>query len=172
LLNKPKGFITTTIDDRSRPTVLDLLTDIEDRVFPVGRLDADTTGALILTNDGDFAQGTARPEFHIKKLSRARVVGTFSKKRENLLKNGIDIGRYTTKPAEVKLIKQMPRAAIVEIAISEGKNRQIRKMFSAVGNDVIDLERIAIGPIYLGGLKLGHYRKLTRQEIEGLRRKN
>ncbi|MDR0885335.1 MAG: rRNA pseudouridine synthase [Clostridiales Family XIII bacterium] len=171
-LNKPKGFITTTQDEKDRLTVLDLVKDIDERVFPVGRLDEDTSGLLILTNDGEFANKLMHPKNHVQKTYRAKVLGDFTRKREALLRKGVDIGGYITKPAEVNLIKQAPKYSIVEIKISEGKNRQVRKMFSAVGNKVMELERTAIGDVYLGGLKQGHYRKLTRQEIDRLQGEN
>ena len=171
MLNKPKGYITTAKDEQDRLTVLDLVTDIKERVFPVGRLDANTTGLLIMTNDGDFAQSLSHPGNKIYKTYRARVAGTISPERIKKLENGVDIGGFVTSPAMVKLIKQSSGSALVEIKIHEGKNRQVRKMFSAVGNKVIDLERVAVGDLYIGNLLKGHYRKLTNNEIEMLKKK-
>jgi 23S rRNA pseudouridine2605 synthase len=165
MLNKPKGFITTAKDEEHRPTVMDLISDISERIFPVGRLYANTTGLLIMTNDGDFAQALSHPGNKIYKTYRAKVMGTISDVRLRKLRHGVDIGGFTTSPAIVKLIKQSKTSAIVEIKIYEGKNRQVRKMFAAVGNKVMELERTAIGDLYMGKLMEGHYRKLSVTEI-------
>ncbi len=169
MLNKPKGFITSADDEKGRPTVMKLVADIEERLFSIGRLDYNTSGMLLMTNDGDLAYKLAHPKHQIFKTYRARVSGQISGERLSRLRNGVDIGGYVTSKAVVNVIKQAERSTIVEIKISEGKNRQVRKMFAAVGNKVLDLERIAIGDLYLGHLKQGHYRKLTRQEIEYLK---
>lgn len=168
MLNKPKGFITSAKDEQDRATVMELVKDIPERVFPVGRLDSETTGLLIMTNDGDFSQNISHPKNKIYKTYKARVAGVISDERIRKLEKGVDIGGFVTAPAIVKLIKQSKGSAVVEIKIHEGKNRQVRKMFGAVGNKVIDLERTAIGHIYLGNLMTGHYRKLTKSEIHGL----
>ncbi|MDR1068446.1 MAG: rRNA pseudouridine synthase [Clostridiales Family XIII bacterium] len=169
-LNKPKGYITTTDDDRSRPTVMELASDIEERIYPVGRLDADTTGLLLMTNDGQLAHKLTHPKSEMVKTYRARVTGVISNERLGRLRRGVDIGGYRTAPAEAELIRQGKTSALVEIRIHEGKNRQIRKMFAAVGNKVLDLERTAVGDIRLGNLKQGHYRKLKQNEIDLLRK--
>jgi len=167
-LNKPAGYITSLKDEKGRPTVMDLLEDVESRVFPVGRLDFDTTGLLILTNDGDFSYKVAHPGHEILKTYRVCVEGVLSKERLAKLRKGVDLGDFVSSPAFVELIKQNHGNAITDIKIHEGKNRQIRKMFAAVGNKVKTLERTAIGNIKLGGLKPGHYRKLKREEIREL----
>ena len=167
-LNKPRGYITSLNDERGRPVVTGLVTDIAERLFPVGRLDCDTSGLLIMTNDGDLANKLAHPKHHVDKTYRAKVSGIVSSERLARLRNGVDIGGFTTAKARVEVIKQSENYAIVEIKIHEGKNRQIRKMFNAVGNRVIDLERTAVGEIYLGRLKEGHYRKLSKSELEYL----
>jgi 23S rRNA pseudouridine2605 synthase len=169
-LNKPKDYITTTEDERSRPTVMQLVADIDARIFPVGRLDADTTGLLIMTNDGDLAYKLTHPKSEMPKTYRARVAGVISDERLAKLRRGVDIGGYVTAPAEAKLVKQGKSSAIVELRIREGKNRQVRKMFAAVGNKVIELERVQIGEVRLGNLKQGHYRKLKQNEIEMLKK--
>lgn len=169
MLNKPKGFITSVSDERDRPTVMELMSDVSERVFPIGRLDYNTSGMLLMTNDGDLAHLLTHPKHQVVKTYRARVAGILSPERVARLRKGIDIGGYVTSPAEVTVVKQVDRSAIVEIKIHEGKNRQIRKMFAAVGNKVVDLERVAIGQIYLGHLMIGHYRKLTPQEVEYLK---
>lgn len=169
MLNKPKGFVTTVSDEEGRPTVLDLLTDVSVRVFPIGRLDYNTSGLLLLTNDGDLAYRLTHPKHQVYKTYRARVTGILSEARAAKLRNGIDIGGFVTSKAKVEILKGTANSTIVEIQIYEGKNRQVRKMFAAVGNKVIDLERVAMGELFLGRLKEGHYRKLTQQEIDYLK---
>ena len=169
MLNKPKGYITAMSDDRERPVVADLVSDVGTRVFPVGRLDADTTGLLIMTNDGDVANRLAHPSHEVVKIYRALVSGVLSPQRAAKLRKGVDIGGYTTAEACVKIIKQVRKNTLVEIGIHEGKNRQVRKMCAAVGNKVLELERVSIGEIYLGRLMEGHYRKLKKEEIEYLK---
>ncbi|MDD6191345.1 MAG: pseudouridine synthase [Firmicutes bacterium] len=169
LLNKPLGCITSMDDDKDRITVADYITDIPERIFPVGRLDYNTTGLLLMTNDGDLAQKLAHPGHKVTKTYVATVAGVISDSRINRLRKGVDIGGFVTSPAKVKVIKQNPRSTVIEITIHEGKNRQVRKMCAAVGNKVQKLERVAIGDIRLGRLLSGHYRKLTRDEIEYLK---
>ncbi len=169
LLNKPLGYITTVSDDKNRPTVSDLVADVDARLFPVGRLDYNTSGIIIMTNDGDLAYRASHPKHELTKTYRARVAGVLSREKIAKLRRGVDIGGYVTRPAWVEVIKQGERSAIVEITIHEGKNRQVRKMFAAVGNNVQELERIAIGTIRIGRLKEGHYRKLSKEEIEYLK---
>ncbi|MCI7144839.1 MAG: rRNA pseudouridine synthase [Clostridiales bacterium] len=168
-LNKPTGYITSMKDEHDRLTVADLITDIPERIFPVGRLDYNTSGLLLLTNDGDLAQKLAHPGHEVTKTYLATVEGVISDARLNRLRKGVDIGGFVTSPARVRVAKQMPRSTVVEITIHEGKNRQVRKMFAAVGNNVQKLERVSIGDIRLGRLLQGHYRKLTRQEIDYLK---
>lgn len=169
LLNKPLGYVTTSSDEKDRATVLDLVADVPERIFPVGRLDYNTSGLLILTNDGELAYRLTHPKHHVYKTYRAQVQGVLSNERIARLRRGVDIGGFITSPAQVKVIKQGERSALVEIQIYEGKNRQVRKMFAAVGNKVTALQRIAMGDIRLGRLMEGHYRKLTREEIEYLK---
>lgn len=169
MLNKPTGYITSMDDEKDRPTVIELLSDVEERVFPIGRLDYNTSGLLLLTNDGDLAYRLTHPKHHIYKTYRAKVQGVLSKERVAKLIKGVDIGGFVTSRAKVKIIKQGERSAIVEIQIYEGKNRQVRKMFAAVGNKVLELQRVAVGDLFLGHLKEGHYRKLTPKEIEYLK---
>lgn len=169
LLNKPTGYVTTVSDDKERPTVMDLVRDVDARIFPVGRLDYNTSGMLIMTNDGDFAYKVAHPKHELTKTYRARVSGILSNEKCAKLRKGVDIGGFITSRAKVEIVKGLPRSTVVDITIHEGKNRQVRKMFKAVGNHVQELERIAIGNIRLGRLAEGHYRKLTREEIEYLK---
>ena len=166
LLNKPAGYITTAKDEQDRATVLDLVPDIAERVFPVGRLDMNTTGALILTNDGKAAYRLTHPKTEVFKTYQALVSGVMSKEKLWKLRNGIDIGGYVTKPARVTIIKENKSSTLLEISISEGKNRQVRKMCKAVGNPVQELHRVSIGEVRLGRLREGTYRKLTKAEID------
>lgn len=169
LLNKPMGVITSVEDEQDRDTVMDLVKDVDARLFPVGRLDYNTTGALIMTNDGDLTYRITHPKHELDKTYRAVVKGIISKEKLAKLRNGVDIGGFVTSKAKVRIVKGTQHSTVVEISIHEGKNRQVRKMFAAVGNPVQSLERIAIGKIRLGHLKEGHYRKLTREEVEYLK---
>ena len=169
LPNKPKGYITSMQDEKGRPVVTELVADVDARLFPVGRLDYNTSGMLILTNDGDLTYRLTHPRHQVTKTYRALVSGVLSKEKLFRLRKGVDIGGFVTSPAQVKIIRQAERSAVVDITIHEGKNRQVRKMFAAVGNPVQELQRTAIGDLRLGRLKEGHYRKLTRNEIEYLK---
>lgn len=169
VVNKPLGYITSMQDEKDRDTVADLVADIPQRLFPVGRLDYNTTGLLIMTNDGELTQTLTHPRHEVYKTYVAKVAGVISDSRLAKLRKGVDIGGFVTSPAKVRLVRQMPRHAVVEISIREGKNRQVRKMFAAVGNKVQELHRTAIGEIRLGRLKEGHYRKLTKEEIAYLK---
>jgi 23S rRNA pseudouridine2605 synthase len=169
LLNKPMGVITSASDEKERVTVTELVKDIDARLFPVGRLDYNTTGALIMTNDGELAYRIAHPKHELGKTYRALVKGVISKEKLAKLRNGVDIGGFVTSKAKVQIIKGNQGSTVVEITIHEGKNRQVRKMFAKIGNPVQSLERIAIGTIRLGHLKEGHYRKLTKEEVEYLK---
>ena len=180
-LNKPAGCVTTASDDKGRPTVMQLLTDVEVRVFPVGRLDYDTSGLLLLTNDGDLASRIADPRRKIKKTYMAKIGGKLTPQQLSALRSGIEIElpvgsaekgsfrKYKTKPAEVNIISENASQSLVEITISEGKNRQVRRMFAAAGHRVLQLERTAIGSVRLGRTRPGTYRKLTEAEIESLK---
>ena len=169
LLNKPKGYITSMQDEKGRPVVTELVADVDARLCPVGRLDYNTSGMLILTNDGDLTYRLTHPRHQVTKTYLALVSGVLSKEKLFRLRKGVDIGGFVTSPAQVKIIRQAERSAVVDITIHEGKNRQVRKMFAAVGNPVQELQRTAIGDLRLGRLKEGHYRKLTRNEIEYLK---
>lgn len=170
VVNKPLGYITSMGDDKDRATVAELVSDIPERLFPVGRLDYNTSGLLIMTNDGQLTYTLTHPKHEVYKTYIAKVAGVLSDARVAKLRKGVDIGGFITSPAKVKVIKQMPRHAIVEISIREGKNRQVRKMFATVGNKVQELQRVSIGEIKLGRLMEGHYRKLNREEIEYLKK--
>jgi 23S rRNA pseudouridine2605 synthase len=164
-LNKPPGYITAVKDARGEKTVMDLLKGVRERVYPVGRLDRDTSGLLILTNDGDFACEIMRPKNGIKKTYIATVKGAPSEEALAALKTGIVVDGYKTAPADVKVLKTSFYKSVLKITITEGKNRQIRKMCAAVGCGVSELKRIRIGGLSLGALKEGEYKILRRRPL-------
>ena len=176
-LNKPAGFVTTLSDEKGRPTVASLMTDVTARVFPVGRLDYDSCGLLIMTNDGELAQHVSHPKNMVWKTYTAVVNGCLSKDGLWALRNGVEIelkegGKsrlHKTKPAFVEPVKTSPTKSVYEVRISEGKNRQIRKMFETQGLKVLELQRTAIGKILLGHTHEGGYRKLSKEEINYLK---
>ena len=170
LLNKPIGYVTTVKDQFKRDTVMDLLKNIKLRVVPVGRLDMYTSGALILSNDGEFVNKVTHPSHEIEKTYNVTVKGEVTKEDMKKLENGVDIGNYITKPAKTKILKidESKKISRFQITIHEGKNRQIRKMCKAINKPVLALHRSAIGRINVKDLKLGEYRFLTNKEIEDL----
>ena len=169
MLNKPSGYVTTASDEMGRKTVLDLISDINDRLYPIGRLDKDTEGLLLLTNDGDFAYEVAHPKHNVEKVYHAFVSGVPGKIALSKLEKGVVIDGVKTKNAVVDVLEIGKNSSLVEIKIHEGRNRQIRKMFEAVGHKVIALQRVAVGRITLGNLPLGKWRHLTEAEIKILK---
>ena len=170
LLNKPEGYITTTSDEQGRPTVTELLEEIPQRLFPVGRLDAATTGLLIMTNDGELSYHLSHPSQKVWKTYVARIDGPISNRELSALEKGVDIDGYITRPAKARLIKETASGcSVVELKISEGKNRQVRRMFKALGFNVLELERRAIGNVQLGHTRKGSYRKLSKEEVDYLK---
>lgn len=165
LLHKPVGYVTTLNDPQGRPIVTSLLNNIEARVFPVGRLDFDTSGALLLTNDGDLAQRIQHPSFEVPKTYEARVKGIPDGKALRQLEQGVMIEGRLTAPAKVVLRKAHDRSALLEITIHEGRKRQVRKMCQAVGHHVLELCRIAYGRLRLGSLASGQSRILSSADI-------
>ncbi len=167
LLNKPIGYVTTVNDQFGRDTVLDLV-KVKERVVPVGRLDMYTSGALILTNDGDFVYKVTHPKHEIEKTYTVTVKGIVQDSEVELLRNGVTIGDYKTKPAKVKILKTDIEKNIsrLEITIHEGKNRQIRKMCEAVGRKVLALHRSKIGKIGVKDLEIGKWRYLQPKEVQ------
>lgn len=170
MLHKPKGFITTVKDDAGRPTVMNLVQDISERIFPIGRLDNATSGLLLMTNDGEFANLLMHPKNKIYKTYQARVLGMMTRNEAAKLARGVMIDGVRTAPAIVQILKQTDHSTVVEIKIYEGRNRQVRKMCEAVGHKVLELHRSAIGNLTMGHLKEGHYKKLKPAEVEMLRR--
>jgi len=169
-LNKPKGYVSTVKDQFSRPTVLDLVPDSSKyRLYPVGRLDYDTTGLILLTNDGELTYTLTHPKHEVEKIYVAEVKGVPDKEDILKFKNGILLDDRRTAPACMEIIKATRNECIVKIVIREGRNRQIRKMCDAIGHPIIWLRRDAIGKIKLNGLKPGQWRYLTQKEIEYLK---
>lgn len=167
LLNKPIGYVTTANDQFDRDTVLDLV-KVKERVVPVGRLDMYTSGALILTNDGDFVYKVTHPKHEITKTYTVTVHGIITNEAVDNLRQGVEIDDYVTRPAKVKILKtdEDKNISRLEITIHEGKNRQVRKMCEAVGCRVIALHRSKIGDIRVNDLKLGTWRYLTEKELK------
>lgn len=171
-LNKPAGYLSTAIDDRDRPTVLHLLHNLPVRVYPVGRLDFDTEGLLLLTNDGEFAHKITHPRYHVDKVYIAWVQGHPDEAALEKLRHGIQIEDGVTAPAKVIITERTDNQTCLEITIHEGKKRQIKKMCRAVGHEVQHLRRIQVGPIKLGNLRVGKYRHLSSKEVEALKNEN
>lgn len=168
LLNKPTGYVTTVSDPQGRKTVMDLIPESRKRLYPIGRLDYNTSGLLLVTNDGDLTQKLTHPSFELGKTYVAKVAGEVLAKDVEKLRSGVDIGGFVTSKAEVNLLSSNQKESRVKITIHEGKNRQVRRMFKAIGKEVLELERVAIGKINLSGLKTGECRPLTEKEISYL----
>ena len=169
LLNKPIGYVTTAKDQFNRDSVLDLV-KVKERVVPVGRLDMYTSGALILSNDGDFVYKVTHPKHEINKTYTVTLKGIVKKEEVEQLRKGVDIGGYITRPAKVKYLKidEEKQITRLEIIIHEGKNRQVRKMCETIGYKVIALHRSAIAGIEVKDLELGKWRYLSKKEVENL----
>lgn len=173
LLNKPIGVISSVRDQFRRKTVMDLLgAEIKSRVYPVGRLDYDTSGLLLLTNDGELTFRLTHPSFGVAKTYRVGVKGNITKLALDQLRTGVVLEDGVTAPAKIERIEQKKGNALtlVEITIQEGKNRQVRRMFAKTGYQVVSLQRIAFGPLGLNGLKVGEYRLLSKHEVESLKK--
>ena len=170
LLYKPPGVVTTRADPQRRPTVIDLI-GVREYVYPVGRLDYDTEGLLILTNDGELAATLTHPRHGVERTYEARVVGRPDDQAINRLRRGIPLDGRRTRPADVTILdKGRDRDAVLLVTIREGRNRQVRRMCDAVGHPVRTLKRIRIGPIADRGLRPGEWRELTLREVERLKR--
>jgi len=163
-LHKPAGVVSTAHDTHGRRTVVDLVPTAQ-RLYPVGRLDADTTGLILLTNDGDLAYALTHPRFEVPRTYRARVEGRPGERALRALRDGVDLDDGRTAPAHVRLIGPHE----LELTIHEGRKRQVRRMCEAVGHRVVALRRVAFGPLRLGDLTAGHHRRLTAAEVQRLR---
>ena len=168
VLHKPRGFITTMSDEKDRKCVAELIKDVDGRVYPVGRLDKDSEGMLLFTNDGAFANAMTHPTKHVPKTYRVTVRPSISEEQITALTQGVIIEDRKTAPAEVRVITKEEGRVVLEIILYEGRNRQIRKMCEEVGLEVARLKRTAIGSIKLGMLKQGSWRHLTEDEVRKL----
>ena len=169
IMNKPKGIICSVSDDRGRKTVMSLLPETVGRVFPVGRLDYETEGLLILTNDGETAYRLTHPTTEVPKTYMARIEGTMTEKDLNRIRSGVELDGVLTKKCKAHIVETNKAYTKVHITITEGRNRQVRRMFEAIGRNVEFLKRISIGKLKLTGLDRGEARKLTEEEIAYLK---
>ncbi len=169
-LNKPVGYVTTAKDEKNRPTVLDFFKDTDKRIFPVGRLDYNTSGLLILTNDGALTYALTHPKHHVNKTYDVKVSGKVQAQSIDQLRKGVVIEGKKTAPAVVKITEKNQNTTRLAITIHEGRNRQIRKMCELLGHSVLKLMRISVGEITLNGLEIGKYRELTENEINYLKK--
>ena len=168
ILNKPKGYICSVSDDKGRKTVMDLMPANVGRIYPVGRLDYDSEGLLILTTDGELAQKLTHPSNEIPKTYLVKIEGTLTEAALNPIRSGIEIDGYMTKKCKAHIVETNKAYTKIHITITEGKNREVRKMFAAIGKEVQLLKRIKVGDLTLRGLDRGAYRKLSKQEVDYL----
>ena len=169
MVHKPRGYLTSMSDDRGRKCVSELVEELPVRLFPIGRLDKDSEGLLLMTNDGDFANLIAHPSTHVPKVYRVTVRPGVTEEQLTRLAVGVEIDGRMTAPASVRVLEQQPGRVVLEFVLHEGRNRQIRRMCSAVGLQVVRLKRNAEGPVKLGMLQPGEYRELKKSEITALR---
>ena len=169
MLNKPRGYVTTTSDEHGRQCVTDLVADAPAKVYPAGRLDRNSEGLLIMTNDGNFANMIMHPSHHVTKTYRVTTHSSVSEQQIINLSTGVEIDGKMTMPATVLILSQEPGRCVMQITISEGRNRQIRKMCEAVNIDVARLKRTSVGPLRLGMLQPGKWRELTSTELTAIR---
>ena len=168
LLNKPQNVLSSAKDDRGRTTVVDLINDVNERIYPVGRLDYDTEGLILLTNDGELMNSLLHPKYQINKTYLAKVTGNVTKDKLYKLQNGIQLDDGLTAPAIVRVVGKSNTEAKIEITIHEGRNRQVRRMFAAIDCEVKKLKRIKFANLTIHDLKIGQYRRLTETELENL----
>lgn len=170
MLNKPRGYVTSMSDEHGRKIASDLLTDVAERVYPIGRLDRNSEGLLLFTNDGNFANEIMHPSRHVSKTYRVTIDGSVSEEQLSRLTAGVTLDDgVKTLPCTVEVITEAPGRTVLRFVIKEGRNRQIRRMCTAVGLEVGRLRRTAIGGVKLGMLKPGDYRDLTKEELRTLR---
>lgn len=169
ILHKPKGYVSTAKDDRGRKTIMELVKDIPQRVFPVGRLDYESEGLILLTSDGELANRLTHPSYEIEKTYIVKIEGLIKESELAVLRNGVKLDNVKTKKAKLKLISYLDNVSKIEVKITEGRNRQIRRMFAEIGKEVIFLKRTAIGELKLGGLSRGKYRELNQVEVDCLK---
>jgi 23S rRNA pseudouridine2605 synthase len=170
MINKPFGYICTMNDPEERPVVTDLIKDITERIYPVGRLDFDSLGLLLLTNDGEWAHRLSHPRFKVPKTYKITIKGGLSRENLDSLKKGIELEDGFVKPSKVTLLKRRNDQELLRITMTSGKSRVIRRLFEHLNHQVIHLIRIGYGNLSLGNLKIGQYRLLEPDEIDGLKR--
>ena len=168
VLYKPKGYLTTYRDPENRPTVYDLIADLDAWLAPVGRLDLDTSGLLLMTNDTAFADHVTSPAHLVPKTYQAKTATLLSEEQIERLRRGIELSDGLTRPAEVRRLRDSAKHTFVEMVLTEGRNRQVRRMIEAAGSGVLKLVRTAIGPLRIGDLAIGKWRRLTEEEIGAL----
>ena len=168
ILNKPKNILSSVKDDRGRKTVIDLISGVDEKIYPVGRLDYDTEGLILLTNDGKLTNSLIHPKFQIDKTYLAKVTGEITENKLKKLREGIELDDGMTAPATVRVIGKSSTEAKIEITIHEGRNRQVRRMLAAIGCEVKKLKRTKFADLKINNLKVGEYRKLTDIEIKKL----
>lgn len=168
MLNKPRGYVTTMSDERGRKCIAELIEDVQERVYPIGRLDKDSEGMLLLTNDGAFANHIMHPKKHINKVYRVTVRPTITEEQVEKLQTGVVLDGRKTAPAQVRVVTKQEGRVVLEIVLREGRNRQIRRMCESLDLEVARLKRIAVGTVKLGGLKQGMYRDLSPDEVKRL----
>jgi 23S rRNA pseudouridine2605 synthase len=168
LLYKPKGYLTTYRDPEGRPTVYDLTSGVGAWLSPVGRLDLDTSGLLVMTNDTDFAERLTNPDHHVPKTYQLKASTVLTDDQLKQLRHGLELSDGPTRPALVKRLRDHPKYTHLEMTITEGRNRQVRRMVEALGSKVLKLVRTAIGPIRIGDLPIGNWRELTKEEVKSL----
>lgn len=168
LLNKPKGYLTTYKDPENRPTVYDLLKGVDQFLGTVGRLDLDTSGLLLLTNDNDLAEAITNPVYKLEKTYLVKCATILNEDQLNQLRNGVELDDGPTKPAVVEVVREVGKHTFLELTITEGRNRQVRRMLEAVGSRVLKLVRVKLGFLDLAGLPIGTWRDLTEAEVARL----
>lgn len=168
VLNKPKGYITTYKDPEGRPTVYELVKDLGEWVVPVGRLDQDTTGLLLMTNDTQFAERMTNPDHRVPKTYLVKASTLLTDEQLDLLRNGVELNDGPTRPAKIVRLRDSGKYTHFEITLTEGRNRQVRRMVEAVGSKVLKLVRVQIGGLHLEGLEIGKWQRLSKSEVDSL----
>lgn len=169
MLHKPRGVVTTLSDPEGRATIRDVLGEIDERLYPVGRLDLQTTGLLLLTNDGALAQGLMHPRRQVERVYHAKVDGTPDGRAIARLRRGVRLDDGLVTPTRIRVVKTLPTKTWIEVGVHEGKKHVVRRLFESIGHKVDKLERVQLGPLSLGRLPLGAWRDLTRTEVDALR---
>ena len=170
LLNKPRNYLSTVEDPQERPTVIDLCKGVRQRVYPVGRLDFDAEGLLLLTNDGELANILTHPKYEVPRTYLAKVIGVPDEKDVNRLKRGVGLEEGRAKVVSCLVISEKEKHSWLRVVVTEGRNHLVKRILSAIGHPVLKLKRVGFGPIQLGSLPIGHFRNLTPEEIEKIKK--